>query len=319
MLHQQRTSSVNRPEESLIKEFISRPWHTDRTNTMDETKGFFCPALSIVLPSYNQGQFLEKSLLSILNQGYPGLQLIVIDGGSRDNSVDIIKKYASSIDYWVSEKDQGQSDALNKGFRKATGEILGWQNSDDVYLPNAFLDMAEAFRRNPDADFVYGNRLDLNVDDDIIGETRFTKFSRLVYQYDGISLSTQSMFFRRSVLAAAGFLDTSLSFSMDYEWFLRAALRGCRFLYIPSFLGAIRRHEQAKTEAFWNSPERLQECKSVDLRYGRIAAIAIPMKIYGLLFRSMHYIFQGDGKYVLDGLLRRMRHRQLNIFSDANR
>lgn len=300
---------MNIPIEPLLK--TSNPLYANREKEDDYKKNLTYPVLSIIVPSYNQGTFLERTILSVLNQRYPNLQLIVIDGGSHDNSVDIIKKYEQYIAYWVSEKDQGQSDAVNKGFRKAKGDIIGWQNSDDIYLPNAFFDMTDAFRQYPEADFVYGNRLDLDAHDKIMGETRFTKFSRLVYQYDGISISTQSMFFRRSVLSEIGYLDTSLSFTMDYDWFLRAAIHGCRFHYIPSYLGAIRRHENAKTEAFWDSSERLEECRTVDRRHGRIKALAVPMKMYGLLFRSVHYIMQGDGKYVFKGLFRRIRHKRL--------
>ena len=96
------------------------------------------PKISIVMPSFNHSQYIERSILSVLNQGYPNLELIIIDGGSIDGTVEIIKKYSKYIDYWISEKDKGQSDALNKGFQKASGQIYGWLNSDDVYLPKTF-------------------------------------------------------------------------------------------------------------------------------------------------------------------------------------
>ena len=104
---------------------------------------------SIVIPSYNQGEFLERTLLSVINQGVE-TEIIVIDGGSTDNSVEIIKKYEDKIAYWVSERDRGQSHALNKGFAKATGDIFGWQNSDDIYMPGAFKKVLEVFEKFPD-------------------------------------------------------------------------------------------------------------------------------------------------------------------------
>ncbi|NVO00781.1 MAG: glycosyltransferase, partial [Geobacteraceae bacterium] len=114
------------------------------------------PKITIVTPSYNQGRFLEKTILSVLDQGYPNLEYIVIDGGSTDESVEIIKKYADRLTYWVSEPDRGQSHAINKGFERATGEIFGWLNSDDWYHPGALQAVAEAFAANPDVGAVVG-------------------------------------------------------------------------------------------------------------------------------------------------------------------
>ena len=105
------------------------------------------PKISIVMPSYNQVQFIERSILSVLNQDYPNIELIIIDGGSNDGTVEVIKKYEKHITFWVSEKDKGQSDALNKGFKHCTGEIYGWLNSDDLYLPNAFKHAATALEK----------------------------------------------------------------------------------------------------------------------------------------------------------------------------
>ena len=106
------------------------------------------PKISIVMPSYNQAEFIEKSILSVLNQDYKNIELIIIDGGSNDGTIEIIKKYQDYIFFWVSEKDKGQSDALNKGFKLASGEIYGWLNSDDIYLPNAFHNLMLAFKNN---------------------------------------------------------------------------------------------------------------------------------------------------------------------------
>src|SRR5882762_8349036 len=121
-------------------------WREDRIQ-LDSTmqNGLAWPKISIVTPSYNQGQYIEETIRSIIMQGYPNLELIIIDGGSKDNTVDIIRQYEKDIAYWVSEKDNGQTHAINKGFEKATGEILAYLNSDDIYMPYTFRLIAEMF------------------------------------------------------------------------------------------------------------------------------------------------------------------------------
>ena len=115
------------------------------------------PKISIITPSYNQGQFLEQTILSILSQDYPNLEYIIMDGGSSDNSVEIIRKHEDNLTYWVSEPDKGQSDAINKGFQRATGDILTWLNSDDYYLPGTLHTVAEYFTQHPDVECIYGD------------------------------------------------------------------------------------------------------------------------------------------------------------------
>src|SRR5882672_3579012 len=114
------------------------------------------PTISIVTPSYNQGSYLEKTILSVLDQEYPNIEYIVIDGGSTDNSVDIIKKYEKHLKYWVSEQDRGQSNAINKGFSHATGDLLAWLNSDDYYMPGALWTLATMAMANPEASAFVG-------------------------------------------------------------------------------------------------------------------------------------------------------------------
>ena len=265
------------------------------------------PIISIVVPSYNQAAYLERSILSILNQGYPNLELIIIDGASTDGSFDIIKKYEKHLHYWVSEKDQGQSDALNKGFHKATGELIGWQNSDDIYLPGAFFTIAKAWHKYPDADVLYGNRLDIDADDNIKAESRFTDFSSIVCRYDGLCLMTQSTFFKRKLLQQIGMLDITLNYAMDYEFFIRAARKKARFQYIPHFLGAMRRHSEAKTEMYLGTPVHNRECAERDARHHRVKLLNLPMKIYSLMYRVYHYCRQGDHRYVWNGIFRRLQ------------
>lgn len=291
-----------------IKEFVSKPLFDEKALLNKELSW---PRISVITPSYNQGRFLERTILSVLNQNYPNLEYIIIDGGSTDESINIIKKYENYIDYWVSEKDRGQADALNKGFKKATGDIIGWQNSDDIYLPSVFLKIAELFKQNPKIDIIYGNRFDIDEDNNIIGESIFTKFSRIVYQYDGISFGTQSTFWSRELFSKIGYLDINLQFAMDYEFFLRAAVKNARFKYVPYYFGAMRRHRLAKTEMFLGTLPHQRECSRVDQKYNRKKWLNFPLKVYSLLFRTTNYIFQGDIDYVSKGLKRRIKKKSI--------
>lgn len=160
---------------SAIREFISRPLYDEGTLLARDAR---YPKISIVIPSYNKGEFIEKTILSVLNQNYPNLECIVIDGGSTDHTMDIIKKYERFIAYWVSEKDSGQSEALNKGFARATGELVNEQDADDIFLPDAFHKVAELYGKYPRADIIFGNRLDIDEHDHVIGEIKYTRFSR---------------------------------------------------------------------------------------------------------------------------------------------
>ena len=174
------------------------------------------PLVSIVTPSFNQAQFLEQTIQSVLGQDYPRLEYIIVDGASTDGSVDIIHRYADRLAWWVSEKDAGQAEAINKGFHRARGEIVAWLNSDDYYLPGAISVAVEAFHQNPEVGLVSGNVL--AVDD--------TGRRLNVIRYDDWGLpdlmcfkiiGQPSVFMRRSVLEQAGFLDTTYHLLLDHQ------------------------------------------------------------------------------------------------------
>jgi glycosyltransferase involved in cell wall biosynthesis len=269
-----------------------------------QTKGGDWPRLSIVTPSYNQGAFLERTICSVLDQGYPNLEFMVIDGGSTDNTIDIIRRYERHLAYWVSEKDSGQSDALNKGFKRATGEFVGWQNSDDVYLPGSFFEAMDALRKYPEVDVAFANRLDVDEDDRITDECRFTPFSLIGYWYEGMSMSNQSAFWRRSIFDKVGYLDESLHAAMDYEFFLRCAFSGIRFRHFRRYWGAIRRHHASKGSVLW--PIALKgDCDRIDARYGRKSILNVPLKFYSTVRRGIYYTLRGDLDYVTRGVVRR--------------
>ncbi len=180
------------------------------------------PKLSIVTPSWNQGPFVEETLRSVLLQGYPNLEYVVIDGGSTDETPAILRKYEPWLTYWVSEPDQGQSDAINKGFARATGELLGWLNSDDVYERDALPFVANYFATTPECGLLYGNGW--HVDE----SGKKTHRCRWIRSYDRDLFLTLNFilqpaaFWRRTVWERAGQLDVALHWAMDWEWLIRA-------------------------------------------------------------------------------------------------
>ena len=210
------------------------------------------PKISIITPTYNQGRFLEETILSVLNQDYPNLEYIIIDGGSTDNSVEIIKKYKSRLTSWVSESDKGQTHAINKGLKRSTGEILNWLNSDDLLSAGTLEIIGKAFTIDPEADFYFG---DFSMIDEkgrliIHRKSPLFRFRTLFY---GRQLSSQpAVFFRRSVLERIGYLDETLDFCMDQEFWVRAASKGMRFRLTKKLFAVTRVHRGAKTS-------RLQE------------------------------------------------------------
>ena len=178
------------------------------------------PKISIVMPSYNQVEFIERSILSVLNQDYQNFELIIVDGDSNNGTFEIIKKYQDHITFWVSEKDQGQSDALNKGFKLCTGEIYGWLNSDDVYLPDAFKLVMKAAKKNPNKKIIFGDFLSIDRNDDVRDYNHAFDFNLNQFKYEGFHLNAQSMFWRASVHKIFSGFDINLYNTMDYQMIL---------------------------------------------------------------------------------------------------
>jgi len=179
------------------------------------------PRFSIVMPSYNQGPLIERSLLSVINQDYPNVELIVMDGGSSDGTQAVLKKYAADIALWRSERDGGQSDALNKGFKHVTGQICGWLNSDDIYCPGAFEFVAGIFRNRPEVQVVYGDWYTLDLGDRISAHYFGLPYSRGQLITEGVFCNAQAMFWRRELHERFGEFDVRLHYTMDYDLILR--------------------------------------------------------------------------------------------------
>ena len=203
--------------------------------------------VSIVTPSYNQAPYLEQTIRSVLGQDYPHVEYIVVDGGSTDSSVDVIEKYADRLAYWISEKDSGQAEAINKGFARANGEIMAWLNSDDYYILNTISVVVRCFEQNPDVVMVYGDMLAVDGDGQTINVLKYKQLSLedlLCFQI----LGQPSVFFRRSALEKAGLLDTTFHFMLDHHLWIRLAQQG-RILHIPQIWSAARYHAGAKNRA----------------------------------------------------------------------
>ena len=206
------------------------------------------PVISIITPSYNQKQFLGETLSSVASQGYPRIEHIVIDGGSSDGSAELIRQHADALTYWVSEKDRGQSHAINKGFALATGDVLTWLNSDDTFLPGALEVVGQVFADHPDVDFVYGDFLYT----DVAGRPmrRRHVFASMLYEtllYHDY-LGQPAVFFRRTLLEKVGPVDESLHYCMDWDLFLRM-WKVCRPRHVAAVLATYRLDQAAKSNA----------------------------------------------------------------------
>jgi glycosyltransferase involved in cell wall biosynthesis len=204
---------------------------------------------SIVMPSFNHAHFIERSLNSVLNQGYDGTQLIVMDGGSTDGTPAVLARYGEDIALWRSEADQGQSDALNKGFRHASGEVFGWLNSDDTYLPGAFAHVAALFESHPQIEVVYGDWLSIDTEDRIRERHLGLACSRGQLITEGFFCNAQAMFWRARLHKRFGEFDLRLHYTMDYDLILRLlSLAGRRaFLRTARPLGCFRVYPGQKT------------------------------------------------------------------------
>ena len=204
------------------------------------------PLVSIITPSYNQARFLEETIRSVLFQDYPNLEYIIVDGGSTDGSLEIIRRYADRLAWWVSEPDRGQTDAINKGFAKARGEIFAWLNSDDTYLPQAISQAVDSFEDHPKTGMVYGDAHLIDEISRIIGEfpARQTDLKRLRRGY--VHIPQQASFFRAGLWKQVGPLDPSFYFAMDYDLWVRLAQK-TSLQYVPKAWANFRLHRAGKS------------------------------------------------------------------------
>lgn len=210
--------------------------------------------ISIVTPSFNQGAFIEEALLSVKGQGYSCIEHIVVDGASTDGTVEILQRYAGTAGWehlrWISEPDNGQTDALNKGFRMVTGEMVGWLNSDDRYRPGCFAAVARGFAEEERADVLYGDYTWMDENGWVKRVRREIEFNKFILSYYRVLyIATVSTFFRSRLFNEGNWLDDRFEYAMDYEFFLRLASKGYQFRHLRAVLADFRWHPQSKSTA----------------------------------------------------------------------
>jgi len=262
---------------------------------IDETDSL--PRISVVVPSFNQGRFLERTILSILNQHYPNTELIVIDGGSSDDTLSIIKKYKEDIACWVSEKDKGQADALNKGLAAATGEIFAWQNSDDIYLPGAFEKVSRIFAGRLDVAVCYGNWISIDEDDNIIDAHYALKPRKPHAPFENMDVYNQAMFWRSTCCRECGGFDESLHSQMDTDFMIRSMQHAGPIGYykVDAFLGAFRWYKDQKSDFSKLTDQQRAEESFLEDKYGFMPRTSMKGKYYrtryrmAQLFESLSY------------------------------
>lgn len=250
--------------------------------------------ISIIIPSYNQGKFIESTILSILNQSYINKEIIIIDGGSSDDTVSIIKKYENKIFYWESEKDHGQSHALKKGFEIATGDIFCWLNSDDEYVESALEFVNTTFEKYK-CDVVYGNMNIINENGALISKRYLTPFLpeifKEAYLCGGFGIYQPSSFWTKDLYTKSGGIDTQFKFCMDNDLFNKFVINNGKFSFVNRELSNFRVHGESKTSNLFevaNKERRILYNKYVidrNLRYINI------LTLFSRIYRIFHLFF----------------------------
>ncbi|QJD79044.1 glycosyltransferase family 2 protein [Spirosoma rhododendri] len=281
---------------SSLRTFVTQPY-----SPRPQSDGLRYPKLTVVTPSYNQAAYLERTILSVLNQQYPNLEYFIIDGGSTDGTLDIIRKYEPYLAGWVSEKDRGQTDAINKGFRMATGDYVAFQNSDDVFAPDALLRVADAWRTNPDTGVFYGGMYIIDEQDVILETMKALPFCPECQIYEGMQVFNQSLFIRRSLLETHGMLDETLRFVIDYEIIARLGVQpGVSFHQVSDFWGGFRVQPDAKSSTIANTVG-LTEHEQVKQKYRPMLKSGLGSWFwsrYCRLRKLTTFVFRGDWAYI---------------------
>jgi glycosyltransferase involved in cell wall biosynthesis len=277
-----------------------RGWPWDEETIPDTPAAANLPRVTIVTPSYNQAEFLEETLRTVLLQNYPNLEYIVMDGGSKDGSVDIIRKYEKHLSYWTSEKDGGASDAIARGFQRATGSILAYLNSDDPYLPGAINSVVRVFQEHPRSSVVFGNTYWTDPNGDVLAERRQTPFWPASYLYGGTDMQQPSTFWKRDLYIKAGGMDPTFTFAFDTDLFCRFIACQAQFRHLKRFLSCYRIHPESKSSTLMDRrSQELVKIRAVHLQHAFHSPYGHLIRNLGRVHRGFWYFMQGDLTWLL--------------------
>ena len=262
-----RLPSFVKPRIGRLRHYKPRPLRVPAHYLQDRVPER-APTITIVTPSYQQGRFLGRTIYSVASQRYPGLEYVVQDGGSSDQTLEVLRRFDPVLARWVSEPDNGQADAINRGFRETTGELMAWLNSDDLLLPGSLAYVARFFAEHPQVDVVYGHRLMIDENDDQIGAWILPPHDDLVLTLADY-VPQETLFWRRRIWdAAGGSVDPTFVYALDWDLLLRFRDAGARMARMPRFIGAFRVHDEQKTTA--THAIGVAECELLRRRvYGR--------------------------------------------------
>ena len=277
--------------------FVSKPLF-DEVILLKKDSTF--PKISVITPSYNQAEYLERTILSVLNQNYPNLEYIIMDGGSTDGSVEIIKKYEKYLSHWTSEKDKGQTDAINKGLKMATGKFLCFQNSDDVFAKGAFESFYQCLERHPKADIIFGNLLFVDEHDLTFEYMKSVPFKIKNQILEGIQIHNQSFFFKKSICEEMGYFDESYNFAFDYEIMARWGLNPKLEIKLCNDIwGGFRVHSSAKSSTI--SEVGVREHEVIKTKYQPKIKLNFSEKIEKAIIRvkKLFYFVFNDSAYLI--------------------
>jgi glycosyltransferase involved in cell wall biosynthesis len=255
------------------------------------------PKISIVTPSFNQVEYLSETIESILNQGYPELEYSIIDGGSTDGSVEIIKKYESRLSYWVSEKDDGQSDAIMKGFARSTGELFAWVNSDDVLFPGCLKKIAAAYVKCGKPDIIHSNIAYINSKSRIIRFVRIPAQTRFFSCRGVWYAQAPTVFFKSQLFRNIGGLNAKYYLSMDFDIWVRMMKVGAKVVHVPHYLGGFRWHEASKTVNYLEQSKSHENPEAQEICRLHIPNVSMLQRLF------WKYILKGYRMLIMNYLL----------------